>query len=1469
MKTLVYTALSVLFFSAAAATAAGTPFSDAVAVWHMGEAKDPAQRHPLTVHGAVRFGVELTGAEREASLARGGDARAAQFDGGYLALANDEGLAVNPRQWTVAIRMRDPQGAWRYPILGSYGSDKTVSLALRAVDIASKPMTDRNYVGSPLPTVEAWLSASGGPRAVPGASLIEAVWGAKKPDDARMNTIKRSQPKDTWPNPLEQDVMNAVMRVNFPVGLIGPAEWHDIVVAMTGPKLELWIDGVLVDEEYPVGETRPRSLPFLIGAGQENGELKTGFRGLVDHVAIWDRALSPAEIAAVSGGKEHVRERELAILGDESPSMQYFRPRGHNRKAGDCIPYWDAQTDTFRLFYLILRRDMHSKWDGGHGGLEIWQASTKDLSTWTHHPVTIPITEQWEAWNGTGAVAFRNGIYNWFYPTPHYEGTNAGIQRAVSKDGVTFTKTGPHPFLAGGDVEIFQDDAGLYNLIKSGPRQQAKTRPLRDKTLVAWVRLADLDQRGGSVLTIEHSDSLQFDGIIFGEKAQRRWMPGSDGFARTPGTQDGWAEETAAPDAVVQMALVFKGTNGTLFRNGAPYASYTVPNPLEFPSGSSLLIGLRHTMAAPGNSRFHGRVLDARLYDCALTAQQLGELKPDAESGPKPIAWYDFAGGSVRDRTGTFPDGVLFGGARIENGELVLEGDGYLKVPGLQNTQVRLTSTDLETWTEQPGAFIASDKPLAICPNVFKFGGWHYYICGSGVWKSKGWLGPWAEHTPLRLDNLAVPKTGAFGKDRRLYAGFLGDDGWGGNEVLRELVQDVDGNLGTRFVKELIPACGAPLKLQTSALAEAADKRGVVLPNIPHDYRLQMEIVPEAGAASFGIGLHAGAAPYDEACDLVFRPAERRVSFSKMGSSSGKVGGGPGIDAVKGLDKAFSVDIVVRHDILDAEIAGTRSLTTRFWNPAGDCVRLFADSGSVTFRNIRISPLAETYKPYPGWTLPPLAAKQKKAPPKGPVPPPEQALNYHLMHPGGESAPGDPNAAFSLDGVYHLHYILGHPWKGKGSFSFVHVTSPDMLHWTWQPTKLQPSFTGHGMFSGTGFITKEGKPAAIYHGQGSGRNQIAIAKDNTLSEWEKPYPIEVKNPDGTEAKIGFWDPDCFLIGDTYYAISGGANPPLMKSKDLKNWTLVGPFLKYDLPDVAIGEDISCGNFFKLGNKWMMLCISHPLGCRYYIGDWDAKAEQFVPQTHGRMNFRRDEQSLFGRPPWRVDFFAPESVLTPDGRRVMWAWLATLGMRDGNMNTRTIQSLPRELSLPDDGTLRIKPLRELETLRYEPLTLSEIEIGATAKEVLPSVAPAGKKIAPLDGDAIELRITIARDQAERKLFGFTLFDDGKGGGLSVLFRPENSTLRLGAAEAPFSVAGLPKGEDVELRIFIDKYLVEVFANSRQAMVASHADPRGKPDFSAFSVGAPTRLKKVELWKLKPTNQGFLDAQKNRVWEPETR
>ena len=139
----------------------------------------------------------------------------------------------------------------------------------------------------------------------------------------------------------------------------------------------------------------------------------------------------------------------------------------------------------------------------------------------------------------------------------------------------------------------------------------------------------------------------------------------------------------------------------------------------------------------------------------------------------------------------------------------------------------------------------------------------------------------------------------------------------------------------------------------------------MTIPTSARDYRLQLDLVPEPGTTRFGIGLRAGSAGAEDGCDLVFHPAQKRVAFSKMSDSGGGIAAGPGIEAVEGLDQPFTVDIVVRHDILDAEIAGFRSLTTRFWNPEGARVRLFVDGGEVTFRNIRMRCLAERYAPYP------------------------------------------------------------------------------------------------------------------------------------------------------------------------------------------------------------------------------------------------------------------------------------------------------------------------------------------------------------------------------------------------------------------------------------------------------------------------------------------------------------------------
>jgi len=435
--------------------------------------------------------------------------------------------------------------------------------------------------------------------------------------------------------------------------------------------------------------------------------------------------------------------------------------------------------------------------------------------------------------------------------------------------------------------------------------------------------------------------------------------------------------------------------------------------------------------------------------------------------------------------------------------------------------------------------------------------------------------------------------------------------------------------------------------------------------------------------------------------------------------------------------------------------------------------------------------------------------------PAWPENPPANWLTFHLGHPGpGGAFPGDPNCVFDYKGRYHLHYI----YRNQTGFVFAHVSSDDMVRWKWHPTVLAPPTTGHGMFSGTGFYTKEGKPAIIYHGQGSGRNWIQYPLDDQFNGWSEPEAVLPKTPDGTLAKIRHWDPDCWLNGDTYYALSGGGNPQLMKSPDLKNWTYLGDVLHKDYPEnlgVAKGEDISCANMFKIGDKWMLLCISHRLGCRYYLGNF--KDEKYLPEFHAMMSFGNNM------------FFAPESMLTRDGRRVMWAWLLRVPSAPTGL-----QCLPRELELPADGVLRIKPLRELQKLRNDAQDWSDVTVEADKEYALK----------PLKGDALELEISFASPLPAE--CGINLLADAEGKeGISIIAGADRKSLKIGTIEAPFAVR---QGEDLTLRVFIDKNLVEVFANDRQAAMFAHKQIRENPNIRLFAKGGKAVVKSAKAWKI---------------------
>jgi hypothetical protein len=220
--------------------------------------------------------------------------------------------------------------------------------------------------------------------------------------------------------------------------------------------------------------------------------------------------------------------------------------------------------------------------------------------------------------------------------------------------------------------------AFLTAVLLAGSGQSAETKPLQDKTLVVWAAPANLTQRGGSVLTLEDQQD-HFDGIVFGEIAPAKWMAGSDWWRRTEKDQSAYVAETADANTLVQMALVYRGNQVTVYRDGTLYAQHAIAAPQSFGADSFAVFGLRH-LKAEDQAFFAGTIDDARIYDRALSVEQLRAAKPNQPSDPQPWAWWNFENGKAEDLMKTLPAAELIGDARVEKGRLILDGQASYAV---------------------------------------------------------------------------------------------------------------------------------------------------------------------------------------------------------------------------------------------------------------------------------------------------------------------------------------------------------------------------------------------------------------------------------------------------------------------------------------------------------------------------------------------------------------------------------------------------------------------------------------------------------------------------------------------------------------------------------------------------------------------------------------------------------------------
>jgi len=153
-------------------------------------------------------------------------------------------------------------------------------------------------------------------------------------------------------------------------------------------------------------------------------------------------------------------------------------------------------------------------------------------------------------------------------------------------------------------------------------------------------------------------------------------------------------------------------------------------------------------------------------------------------------------------------------------------------------------------------------------------------------------------------------------------------------------------------------------------------------------------------------------------------------------------------------------------------------------------------------------------------------------------------------------------------------------------------------------------------------------------------------------------------------------------------------------------------------------------------------------------------------------------------------------------------------------------------------LRIKPLRELKKLRYGQKNEGNIIVKSNSSHMLRRIS----------GDTVELSVTIKPTSA--KEYGVSVFCDKDGRGFPVTIKPESKVLAMGEIEPPFE---LKKGEDLNLRIFLDKSMVEVFVNDRQAAVYMHKHHKENVGISLFSKDGDITAT-VKGWKMKSIYAG---------------
>ena len=466
---------------------------------------------------------------------------------------------------------------------------------------------------------------------------------------------------------------------------------------------------------------------------------------------------------------------------------------------------------------------------------------------------------------------------------------------------------------------------------------------------------------------------------------------------------------------------------------------------------------------------------------------------------------------------------------------------------------------------------------------------------------------------------------------------------------------------------------------------------------------------------------------------------------------------------------------------------------------------------------------------------------------------------YHFTSPGG--IVHDPNGACYWNGRYHLFYQFfppdldeSTPWDE--AMHWGHAVSEDLVHWRDLPIALAPDPGPElSCYSGQALV-EDDRVVLAYYGPDAGIC-FATGDDEWLVDVEKSADNPVIPDEAENDPYTVFDPDIWTAEGTYYALSGAQKGDrfttgepaayLFRSTDLVDWEYLGPFVEdgsYTVP----GEDAAVPNFFELGDEHVLLCFSHHRGPHYFVGEYDEGNHRFTPRTHGRLTHgpTTHDEGIGGLELGTLH--APSVLDAPDGRKI-----AFFNVTDGAPQEGWSQlvSLPRVLGLDDAGRLTVGPPSELERLRGDHRSVAGRSITADSEVVVE--ADAGRTvevsatIAP--GDASQVGLSVLRSDDGTEHTDVSYYERADGLELDTT----ESTTRSDVPSRPPEQAPLELGaeEPLELRVFVDRSVVEVFANGRQSLTARVYPDTDSTGISLFARRTDAELLSMDVWEMAST------------------